>query len=177
MDCRSFRTNHLAYLDDTLPGDEMAAAQRHVLACDACAAHDTRVRRSLLLARNLPTIEPTDAFRERLQARLAACREEAIPPVPVGGWASWRTTRVAAVVAIGAVVGTVAWQRFATDQLPVIPMAPVIASQPAPPRPYLDPALVQAMATGNPMWPAALAIEDVPVQFVATDYSFADDLR
>ena len=55
MDCRTFRKHHLAYLDDTLPGDVMARAQCHVLNCDACAAHDTMVRRSLMMVRSLPT--------------------------------------------------------------------------------------------------------------------------
>jgi len=76
MDCNYFRKHHLAYLDDTLPGDLMAAAQRHVLVCNGCAAHDTLVRRSLMVARSLPTLEPSAAFQERLRARLAECRSE-----------------------------------------------------------------------------------------------------
>lgn len=76
MDCQQFRTFHLAYLDDTLPGTQMADAQRHVLHCDACAAHDTLVRRSLMIARNMPAIEPTPAFQRRLRERLAACRRQ-----------------------------------------------------------------------------------------------------
>ena len=78
MDCRNFRKHHLSYLDDTLSGDQMAAAQRHILACDACASHDTMVRRSLIVARNMPSIEPSTAFQERLQARLAECRLERV---------------------------------------------------------------------------------------------------
>ena len=70
MDCRSVRKHHLAYLDATLAGDQMASAQRHIMACDPCAAHDTLVRRSLMVARNLSTIEPSAAFQERLQAKL-----------------------------------------------------------------------------------------------------------
>ena len=72
MDCSHFRKSHLAYLDDALPDTQMAAAQRHVLACDACAAHDTLVRRSLMVARSLPAIEPSAAFRRRLRERLQA---------------------------------------------------------------------------------------------------------
>ncbi len=174
MDCRRFRKLHLAYLDDTLPGEEMAAAQRHVLACDACAAHDSRVRRSLVLARNLPPIEPSDDFRARLEARLAACRAGSVAPPPPSRWLV-ASPRALAALAAGAVVGTLAWQRAVAPTPALLSMAPVIASRPAPP--HLTPALLQAMATGNPMWPAALVIEDVPTQFVATDYSFAPDLR
>jgi len=78
MDCTHFRRQHLAYLDDTLPGDLMAAAQRHVLQCAACAAHDTRIRRSLMVARSLPAVVPRADFRARLDARLAECRNERV---------------------------------------------------------------------------------------------------
>jgi hypothetical protein len=77
MDCRHFRHQHLAYLDDTLPGDVMREARQHLLACASCAAHDTRIRRSLMLAHNhLPQLEPSPDFRARLDARLAGCAAE-----------------------------------------------------------------------------------------------------
>lgn len=80
MDCRRFRDLHLAYLDDTLSGDDMAQMQCHLLVCDACAAHDTRIRRSMLLVRNLRQIDapmtPSAGFQQRLGERLAACRAE-----------------------------------------------------------------------------------------------------
>ena len=74
MDCRSFRQHHLAYVDDTLPGDLLVAAERHVQACPACRAQDTLVRRSLLLARNLPAVECSADFEAKLEAKLAALR-------------------------------------------------------------------------------------------------------
>ena len=70
MDCRSFRKHHVAYLDDTLPGELLVTAERHVRECAGCASHDTAVRRSLLLARNLPPLEVSDDFAARLAARL-----------------------------------------------------------------------------------------------------------
>ena len=77
MDCSRFRDQHLAYLDDTLPGDVMRAARQHLAVCTACAAHDGRIRRSLMLAHNHVTeIEPSSDFRARLDARLAACAAE-----------------------------------------------------------------------------------------------------
>ncbi len=95
MDCHAFRRHHLAYLDDTLPGDLLVAAECHVLECAECARHDTMVRRALMLARNLPAIEPSPDFAERLQARLrtVATEERGLevrvdPAVPV--WAEGR---------------------------------------------------------------------------------------
>jgi hypothetical protein len=80
MDCSAFRRHHVAYVDDTLPGDLVVAAARHVAECPACARHDTGVRRSLLLARNLARdvapLECSDDFAARLEARLAAVRVE-----------------------------------------------------------------------------------------------------
>lgn len=80
MDCSAFRRHHVAYVDDTLPGDLVVAAVRHVAECPACARHDTAVRRSLLLARNLARdvapLECSADFAVRLEARLAAVRTE-----------------------------------------------------------------------------------------------------
>ncbi len=191
MDCRSFRRNHLAYLDDTLAGDLMASAQRHILACDACAAHDTMVRRSLMVAKNLPTIEPSAAFQQRLQARLAECREERrsqrdMPSVgidavmlPMAGTRSaWRGPRTLAAIATGAVIGTMIWRGVTTPAAPLVAMEPVIASEPVRPEVrYVSPALLQAMATGNPVWPATVIIEEAPTGFVNVDYSMTLDNR
>jgi len=55
-------------------------------------------------------------------------------------------------------------------------MQPVVASQPAlaMPSPYITPALMQAMATGNPVWPAAMLIDDAPTYFVSAEFSIAE---
>jgi hypothetical protein len=190
MDCHLFRKSHLAYLDDTLPGDLMAAAQRHVLACNGCAAHDTLVRRSLMVARSLPTLEPSADFQERLRARLAECRSEGQGPgarrftaagrdddALFAPRAAVRPTRAVLAMAASAVLGVMAWQAFAEAGPPELVMQPVIATRPAPAAvttPYLTPAMVQALSTGNPVWPAAMLIEDAPATFVNTAYSFAE---
>lgn len=70
MDCSAFRRHHLAYVDDTLPGDLLVAAARHAAECPVCARHDTAVRRSLLLARNVCELECSPDFAARLEARL-----------------------------------------------------------------------------------------------------------
>ena len=184
MDCKSFRKQHLAYLDDTMPGDEMAAAQRHVMVCDGCAAHDTLVRRSLMVARSMPTLEPSVDFQARLRARLAECRDEcrdertalearaALLQLP--RTAASRNTRVVMAVAASAMLGAFVWQGWSATA-PELSMQPVIASQPAMPTPisYITPELMQAMATGNPVWPAAMIIEDAPTHFVSSDFTLA----
>ncbi len=184
MDCKSFRKQHLAYLDDTLPGDEMSRAQHHVMLCDACAAHDTLVRRSLMVARNLPTLVPSEQFQMRLRERLAECRTEcrseraaldaaAFAPPRLG---AMRSSRMMVAVAAGAMLGAYAWNGWTDLSAPQLSMQPVIASQPAMPTPvsYVTPELMQAMATGNPVWPAAMIIEDAPTHFVSRDFTLAN---
>lgn len=176
MDCRSFRKQHLAYLDDTLPGDSMSAAQRHVMACDGCAAHDTLVRRSLMMARSLPTIEPSSDFQERLRSRLASCRDEV--DAAESTKPRVRNARTVAAVAAGMALGTLAWSGLTSESTSVIAMQPVIATQPAiAPTPYIRPALMQAMSTGNPVWPAALLLEEAPTHLVEADFAFNMDAR
>lgn len=202
MDCRTFRKHHLAYLDDTLSGDQMASAQRHILVCDACAAHDTLVRRSLMLARSMPTIEPSSAFQERLQARLAECRAERAsgarwdvadeghiddalfaPPADHGARGLWKSPRTLAAIAAGAVIGTMVWRGVSSSSAPMVSMQPVMISQPTPAKvQYVSPALLQAMATGNPVWPATVIIDEAPTGFVNSgfvnvDYSMSLDGR
>lgn len=195
MDCKHFRKQHLAYLDDALPGDLMAEAQRHVLVCDACAAHDTLVRRSLMVVHNvvpkLSTIEPSADFQAKLRARLAECRAErqaavsgtlgdpVMPPVVNNRFVSPSRTMLA--MAASAVIGALAFHAFRSETVPTLAMQPVMAMPPQPvvrgpnvDGPYVDPALIQAMATGNPVWPATMIVEEAPVGFVNAQYRFAE---
>jgi hypothetical protein len=76
MDCSAFRRHHVAYVDDTLPGDLVVAAARHAAECPRCGQYDTAVRRSLLLVRNLPSVQCSADFAARLEARLDSVRAE-----------------------------------------------------------------------------------------------------
>ncbi len=178
MDCRSFRKEHLAYLDDTLSGEQTRAAQHHVMACNACAAHDTLVRRSLMIARSMPTIEPSAEFQARLRTRLAACRDEPLV-LPSRTAMLLRSPRTLAAVAAGAVFGTLMWRGLNSAPTHQLSMQPVIATQPAvlQQNPYMSAALMQAMSTGNPVWPAAVIIDDATTHFVNTDFSLVSDQR
>lgn len=187
MDCRTFRKHHLSYLDDTLSGDLMADAQLHIMNCDTCAAHDTMVRRSLMLVRNLPSIEPSQAFSARLQERLAQCKAHPSTsddayldgfldaPSERSGMRVVTGSRLWLAMAAGVtVVGTVAL-RSTIVQATELELAPVMASAPA--LPPVAPSMVsvelmQAMASGNPMWSMALLLEDAPAHFLATASEF-----
>lgn len=194
MDCREFRKQHFAYLDDTLPGDEMSAALRHVMACDSCAAHDSMVRRSLMLVRNMRVIEPSADFRQRMQARLAETRAETQrEQFAIAEREANRATRsvrqpiVFSAVAAGVLMmGTMVWREVTPREAVAAAQAPsptAIIAKPAQPidtmmQPiYLTPEMVQAMATGNPMWPAALLVDDTPAQIVNAEFTSVKSLR
>ncbi|MDQ6611142.1 MAG: zf-HC2 domain-containing protein [Gemmatimonadota bacterium] len=188
MDCREFRKQHFAYLDDTLPGDTMAVAQQHVMKCDACAAHDTMVRRSLMLVRNVPALEPSADFRKRMQIRLDEARcEKRIEQLQMAARTENAANRASMlqpvmlsfVVATVFVAGTLVW-RARTPEVPQLMtmQAPLVSkpifrtpSESTPPPIYVSPAMLQAMATGNPMWPAALMVDEAPTQLVGSEFT------
>src|SRR5205814_8755252 len=79
MDCREFRDQHALFVDlrcSALGENEM---REHMRCCPKCSRHDTVVRRSLMLVRSLPSIEPSPDFRARLEARLRSMSPELAP--------------------------------------------------------------------------------------------------
>jgi len=190
MDCRTFRKQHFAYLDDTLPGDEMSAAQRHVMACDSCAAHDTMVRRTLMLVRNMNDIEPSAHFRERMQARLSEARADTrrerfrlveLNAQPPSRPFARQPVVLSAVAASVLIMGVMAWRQSAPVQENVAVVGPATVMKPVMDTTlipvHLSPKMVQAMATGNPMWPAAFMVDDVPALLLNNELISVKSLR
>jgi len=179
MDCREFRNKHVAFVDDLLSAIEMDAMRRHVTGCSRCARQDTAIRRSLLLIRNLPSIQPSRDFQRRLNARLA----ELGPASRLGIVAPHRTMpTIGGFVALAAGMAAVAYMtiRTATYFSPApIPISPAVASairvplvvQPAPVVPVPDAAFVASVPTGMPVWPAMLMVGDAPLRFANAEFS------
>ena len=179
MNCREFRRKHDAYVDDTLSGVDIEGMDRHLRLCPQCAALDTRIRRSLLLARNLPTIEPSAAFGERLQMRLAqerafmAARQhdtDAMLGMMARRHRSPFTTgtfvALAAGIAVAAGVTMTVVLTGADDR--VIRLAPVVATMPEPElSPFATPAMVASMPAGMPIWPAVFVAQRAPLRLVS----------
>lgn len=157
----------------------MTAAQQHLLLCDACAAHDTMMRRSLMLARNIPSLGLSEGFEGRLRMRLAECRKETAAPAHSS---SLLATRVlAAAVAAGLVAGVVLWQGMTPTGASEAAVQPVIAVQSAPvvtktqqQQRRVSPALMQAMATGNPVWPATMILDEMPTHLINASYGLTE---
>jgi hypothetical protein len=172
MNCREFRRKHDAYVDDTLSGVDIEAMGRHLRLCARCAAHDTRIRRSLLLAHNLPAIQPSPAFAERLQLRLAHERALKASRNDPGAMLGVMTrhgspfssgTFVALAAGIAMAASLAATMVLSTDRDRPIRLAPVVATLPEPePSPLATPAMVASMPAGMPIWPAVLVAQQTP---------------
>ena len=175
MNCREFRRKHDAYIDDTLSGVELEGMARHRHLCDACGRLDTRVRRALLLAHNLPTIEPSARFGERLQHRLAQERTEiagartAVGSIVGSGWRPLSVGAYAAMAAgILAAAGLAATLTSLGNEQDAIRLAPVVASLPeSEPSTLATPAMVAAMPIGMTVWPAVYVAQQAPWHFAS----------
>ena len=174
MDCREFRAKHVAFVDDTLSLVDMEAMQRHLRVCSQCARRDIAVRRSLLVVRNLPEIEPSADFMSRLNSRLAECspahgNDRVFSPT-IGAFAS-----IAAGVAL---VTYLALGVSSKDAPAEIRLAPVVASIPEPmPSPMNDPAFVASMSAGIPMWPTVLMMDQAPMHMANVELQQASLTR
>ena len=179
MNCREFRRKHDAYVDDTLSGVDIEGMNRHLRLCQQCAALDTRIRRSLLIARNLPTIQPSAAFGERLQMRLAqerafmAARERDTDAMlgmmakrHRGPLSTGTFVALAAGIAVAAGVSMSVVLAGGGDR--VIRLAPVVATLPEPePSPIATPAMVASMPAGMTIWPAVFAAQRAPLHLAS----------
>jgi len=183
MDCREFRNKHVAYVDDLLPAFEMDAMQRHLLSCSNCARQDTKIRRSLLIVRNLPPIQPSPEFISRLNARLAE-----LGPESRVDRVSWRgSLNSVAFAALAAGIVAVAYLAVETNNyfahpddlrlgaastastmaMAPIPVLPELPKPARTPMPMNSAALVASVSTGIPIWPAALMAGQSPMHFAS----------
>ena len=164
MKCREFKSNHVGFVDDFLPAAEMAEMRRHLVQCEQCAALDTRIRRSLLVVRNLPQIEPSADFF----ARLTEALKEAPAPEPRRRPIAVAATYAAVTAALAAAV------YFAMAVVPepeVVPepAVPATAAAPMAPAPMNDVAIAAAVPAGVPVWPAMFMVGELPTQFATAE--------
>jgi anti-sigma factor RsiW len=162
MDCRDFCEQHLAFVDDTLAGIELVRMQRHIAECESCAKHDAKIRRALLLFRNLPSIEPSAGFSTRLEARLKSCQEDQLAMTQRNLWGGAIAATLASAIMLG-YIGTTLFHQPEAPRDIILP--PVVASIPEPELSTSTPAIVTSVSAGLTIWPAALFAEQVPVRF------------
>jgi len=177
MHCREFRNKHVAFVDDLLPAVEMDAMRRHLNACSGCARQDFQVRRSLLLVRNLPPIAASPEFMERLNARIAQLQPVSRDDV-IRSRTSLTSAMSFAVLAAGIIAVayfTVETNNYFAQPGAIESSARVVAVQPyqIEASPISNAALVAAVPTGIPVWPAVLMAGQTPMRFATLE--FADE--
>jgi anti-sigma factor RsiW len=165
MDCRSFRSKHVAFVDDFLPGEEVVGMQRHLLECERCAAHDAKIRRALLLFRNLPPVEPSSDFYARLSARIESEQVASQRPAFAA-----RGPGIGTFMGVAAGLITIGYLAAAslnwTAPAGEVVLAPVVATEPALPASSLEnQALVASVSAGMPVWPMVYFAEQAPMRF------------
>jgi len=178
MDCREFCEQHVAFVDDTLAGIELVRMQRHIAECESCAKHDAKIRRALLLIRNLPSIELSADFSERLEARLKECHSDHLLATTQRNLKRGAIAATLASAVMLGYIGTTLYHR--TDVPRDLVMPPVIASLPEPeltPITTSTPAIVASVSAGLTIWPAALFAEQVPVRFAHSKLELANYSR
>ena len=175
MHCKEFKEKHVAFVDDTLAGIEAAEMRLHTDECAECAKHDARIRRALLLVRNLPMVELSPDFSERLHARLTEARSS-----PTSGGTIRKRMLAAATLAAAAMIGYITVTLYRVESSRDLMMAPVIAYVPeselapisAPPA-----TIVASAPAGLAIWPAALLAEQAPVHFAHARFASASLTR
>lgn len=164
MDCKEFSTRHAAFIDDTLPGFQMSAMREHLTACAKCARRDTEIRRSLFLLKNLPPIQVSDGFQDKLRARITAegpafqSRRSTSPR-----YMTWAVA-AAALVALAGMKGWYDHDRLANApiRLPAVTATVPVTYENGD---ASAPEYVASMSTGIPMWPALMLAEEGPLRF------------
>ncbi len=175
MDCKQFKKNHCAFTDDTLAGVELVSMQRHIAECEQCARLDWSVRRSLMVFRNLPSIEPSANFEARLQEKI----RQSVDAQAVNTQ-SFRLAGVAAALFGAAMLGYIAVVLPNSEAPQDIVMAPVVASVPDFDIPAVSaggPAIVASVSAGLPIWTAALYAEQAPQHFAQPELTLASYTR
>lgn len=170
MNCTEFRDRHALYVDLMCSAFEENEMREHAHRCPRCSRHDTVLRRGLLLVRNLPVIEPSRGFQQRLDARLRATA----PEVAFSRARAQPSFGAFAALAAGVVFITYLATGLLTRGPDPLRMAPVIASLPElEPAQAATPAFVATIPTGMSVWPAIMVASQAQMHFVAAELASA----
>lgn len=99
MTCQESLALYSEYLDGALPEEVRERFEVHLARCESCARYHRIMREGLRLVRELPEVEPSPDFHDRLQHRIFHLLDERIEPRRRGRTATVATIAAAAVVA------------------------------------------------------------------------------
>ncbi|HKV52270.1 MAG TPA: hypothetical protein VJO52_13845 [Gemmatimonadaceae bacterium] len=171
MNCREFHDLHPAFLDQTLAVHDVVEMQLHLAECVLCSRYDTAMRRGLLVLRNLPPLEPSADFLNRLHEKLLAAHDADVRADTYRGPGVGAFLATAAsVVVVGflaAIVFDVARPARDLRLPPVVAIRPPIT--PSAPASSVNTALVASASMGLPVWPAAMMAEQAQEHFAVEE--------
>jgi Putative zinc-finger len=127
ISCQTFLERYSAYLDHDVSWAEREEIEAHADECESCAHYDRVVRRGTDVLRDLPELEVSDDFGDRLQWRLyqadyEAKRERIARPAQAMG-----------TVALAGMIALAAWVPLMRPRPPVGSLPAVAAAAPARP--------------------------------------------
>src|SRR5438094_10075191 len=146
MTCAEFLERYTDFRDGLITAPrELRRFTRHLAQCPACRRYDAALRRGVLALQAAQTIEPSPAFRRRLDERLARERRRSQVPARAGIAAALFVAAALAMVALEGV------RRPEVARAPVLPPAPFpkpVAHAGVPFVSFQDPRA--SVVTGNP---------------------------
>lgn len=103
IDCQTFLDRYSAYVDHDVSWAEREEMEAHADECESCAHYDRVLRRGTDVLRDLPELEVSDDFGERLQWRLYQADWDARRERSLAGPAqALGTVGIAALIAVAA---------------------------------------------------------------------------
>lgn len=171
MNCRQFHELHPAFLDQTLGVHDVVEMQVHLAECVHCSRYDTAMRRGLLVLRNLPSLEPSADFLNRLNEKLLAAQEADARAAHYRGpgVGSFLATAASVVVVgfLAAIVFDMARPARDLRLPPVVAVRPRVSPIASPSG--VNSAFVASASMGLPVWPAAVMAEQAQEHFAVEE--------
>src|SRR5207237_441364 len=119
MTCAEFLERYTDFRDGLITAPrELRRFTRHLALCPACRRYDAALRRGVLALQSIQSIEPSPAFRRRLDARLARERRRGQGPARAGIAAALFVAAALAMVTLEGV------RRPPIAQAPALPRVP-----------------------------------------------------
>jgi hypothetical protein len=165
MKCRKFKSSHVGFIDDVLSAADMADMRQHLAACPRCAMLDVRIRRSLMIVRNLPQIEPSADFFARLNLALQQAPAPAPRRQPLAAAATYAAVTAALAAAVYFAMAFTASPDAATTSSAMT----TAAAEAAAAMPITEVSIAAAVPAGIPVWPAMFMVGELPAQITSAE--------
>jgi hypothetical protein len=162
MDCCEFRERYSDFADGLLEDEAELRARRHLSLCPPCRRFDAAFRTGVSALRDLPSVQPSRSFGDRLRGRLGhelVVRALAVDPI------SGAVAAMLVMVTIGLVAWDLAELRAAKRVAPTVAVSapPPVVRLPAPVEIRLDTERISHDGF-HPFDPVLLVADSFPVQ-------------